>query len=69
MGEGDRCADSAMVEGFEAVRPNAFHTYRPGNIPQLEVSAMADNPLPASGSFSPAGGTLLVVERPAFRAT
>ena len=38
---------SAWVEGFEAVRPNAFHTYRPGNIPQLVVSATADNPLSA----------------------
>ena len=39
------------MEGFEAVRPNAFHPslYCLNLVPQLVVSAAADNPLPALG--------------------
>ena len=63
LGEGDRCA-CAMVVGFEAVRPNAFQiSFRCLNqVPQLGVSAGADNPLPAlcAGPFPPLGGHCLL---------
>ena len=46
-GGGGPCA--SMVEGSEAVRPNAFDPgwYCLHIVSQLEVSAIADNPLPA----------------------
>ena len=52
------------VEGFEAVRPNAFHTCCTGYILQLEVSAIADNPttivLTHNGPPPPLGADLLL---------
>lgn len=47
----------STVEGSEAVRPNEFYAVRAIIILQLEVSAIADDPLPASGSFPPFRGT------------
>jgi hypothetical protein len=54
----------AWMEGFEAFRPNAFYPswYCLNRVPQLVVSAIADNPLPAlyAGPFPPLGGHCLL---------
>ena len=61
-GGGGPC--ECMVVGFEAVRPNAFHTLGTGNFLQLEGSADADNPsiIPPAAVSAPMGeGHLSVV--------
>ena len=55
-GGGGPC--ECMVVGFEAVRPNAFHTLGTGNFLQLEGSADADNPsiIPPATAGAPMEG-------------
>ena len=56
----------AWMEGFEAVRPNAFHSLRTGKIIQLVVSAIADNPTTShpAGPPSSLGADILVSDCP-----
>ena len=56
----------AWMEGFEAVRPNAFHSDKANRFPQLVVSAIADNPTTShlAGPPPPLGADILVSDCP-----